>query len=53
MSKEQCAIPEVDKSYAAVISTFFILDGLGGADATFFPRKVTVISNSHGRVQCD
>jgi hypothetical protein len=36
ISKELCAVPDVQKSYAAVISTISILDGLGGADATTF-----------------
>jgi len=34
ISKELCAVPEVEKTYAAVISTLLIFDGLGGADAT-------------------
>jgi len=36
ISKELCAVPDVQKLYAAVISTISILDGLGGADATTF-----------------
>jgi hypothetical protein len=34
--KELCAVPEVEKTYAAVISAILIGDGLGGAADTEF-----------------
>ncbi|KAG0695273.1 hypothetical protein DFH29DRAFT_274619 [Suillus ampliporus] len=36
MSEELCAVPEVEKTYAAVISALLIFDGLGGADTAEF-----------------
>lgn len=36
ISKELCAVPDVQKSYAAVISTISIFEGLGGVDAAAF-----------------
>jgi len=36
ISEELCAVPEVEKAYAAVISAISIGDGLGGADDADF-----------------
>ncbi|OAX37111.1 hypothetical protein K503DRAFT_801483 [Rhizopogon vinicolor AM-OR11-026] len=46
LSKELCAVPEVDKSYAVVISVISILDGLGAIAAC---SAISFISSRLGR----